>query len=698
MTAIRVAEFDTWRPGYGLAEVRVLQAGTSVLADIFTDEALSDAADNPQTLVERVGSDGISYGRFSVPLYVGVPYELEINSVDRTGVIRPPLLTLSGEDASESVVTVDGGSEAITLEAHLARRIDIRDFGEFIAVGEAGASSATNNATLTAAMGVASAQSGGYVELPSGTYAVTSFTIPQGVVVRGQGRNATILQSTYAGAVATIGGLRCGLSRITLDGSTLVASSIGVLAVNKQQIVLDDCEVKRFETGVKRQGGGACNWQNLYISNCTNGALLYGDSASGSGGALSASTWRGGLVELCTTAGIEIKYVDAACQHQSIRDVTFDSNTGTAVIVTGARSTFLVDCTWSGNTANLTIEDASPATTSNTVIGLEVMGGSITSGTMSISGRAELINFRRMRLTSVTITLTTPTFNVVAQDCTETSVSFSGTSTSWTRFKTNDKGLSTGVTTGNSATKAWAITLASGQVAMLEAKVTARGRNVVDTGFFHFQAAGKRPGAQLSYDTQTGNFTAGNTITGATSGATARITADADSGTFGVLTVQDVVGTFVDDEIITDGATGSATVDGAIVTPAAGIPFTVTIASPGVFTTPTAHGMVAGTQVVFNTTGALPTGLTVGTQYFIISAGLTATTFQVSATSGGSAINTSGSQSGSHTAIGFLLIRTPHRTDSSFDAYFIPNGTQVELRVLGASSKTVEWTADVSVT
>lgn len=76
--------------------------------------------------------------------------------------------------------------------------------------------------------------------------------------------------------------------------------------------------------------------------------------------------------------------------------------------------------------------------------------------------------------------------------------------------------------------------------------------------------------------------------------------------------------------------------------------FTVTIASPAVFTL-TGHGLNAGDTVQFTTTGALPTGLSVGTTYYVISTGLTANTFEVSATAGGVAINTSGTQSGVHT-------------------------------------------------
>lgn len=80
---------------------------------------------------------------------------------------------------------------------------------------------------------------------------------------------------------------------------------------------------------------------------------------------------------------------------------------------------------------------------------------------------------------------------------------------------------------------------------------------------------------------------------------------------------------------------------------------TMTIASPCVVTTSSSHGFTAGTRIVFSTSGALPTGITAGTVYYIIATGLTTTTFQFSATENGSAVNTSGSQSGTHTLIAF---------------------------------------------
>lgn len=83
--------------------------------------------------------------------------------------------------------------------------------------------------------------------------------------------------------------------------------------------------------------------------------------------------------------------------------------------------------------------------------------------------------------------------------------------------------------------------------------------------------------------------------------------------------------------------------------------FTVTSATPAVFTQ-TAHGYSVNQPVVPTTTGALYTGLTAGTTYYVIATALTANTFEVAATPGGTAINTSGSQSGTHTMTSTSLV------------------------------------------
>jgi hypothetical protein len=50
-----------------------------------------------------------------------------------------------------------------------------------------------------------------------------------------------------------------------------------------------------------------------------------------------------------------------------------------------------------------------------------------------------------------------------------------------------------------------------------------------------------------------------------------------------------------------------------------------------------AHGLVAGDRVIFDTV-VTTTGLTVGTEYYVIAAGLTADAFSVATTVGGSAV------------------------------------------------------------
>ena len=71
-----------------------------------------------------------------------------------------------------------------------------------------------------------------------------------------------------------------------------------------------------------------------------------------------------------------------------------------------------------------------------------------------------------------------------------------------------------------------------------------------------YQAVGD---IRLPYDAQSGDFTEGDILTGGSSGATGIIVADHDDGSAGALILRDVVGSFADDETITDETSGSAT-------------------------------------------------------------------------------------------------------------------------------------------
>ena len=94
------------------------------------------------------------------------------------------------------------------------------------------------------------------------------------------------------------------------------------------------------------------------------------------------------------------------------------------------------------------------------------------------------------------------------------------------------------------------------------------------------------------------------------------------------------------------------------------IPVTVTIATPGVVTS--SVPFANGTPITIINSGypaALPTGLTPGTTYYVINA--SGNTFNLAATVGGSAIATTGSQSGTHYIVpnGVLVSSLPSASD-----------------------------------
>jgi len=120
---------------------------------------------------------------------------------------------------------------------------------------------------------------------------------------------------------------------------------------------------------------------------------------------------------------------------------------------------------------------------------------------------------------------------------------------------------------------------------------------------------------------------------------------------------------------------------------------TITEADPAVISW-TAHNLGAGSPVQFTTTDTLPNGITAGTIYYVIAAGLVADSFQISTAPGGAAVDTSvGGGVGTQTAynsarIGFLLggdylftisciVSTTSNTDSLMDIWGKLNGVNI---------------------
>lgn len=77
---------------------------------------------------------------------------------------------------------------------------------------------------------------------------------------------------------------------------------------------------------------------------------------------------------------------------------------------------------------------------------------------------------------------------------------------------------------------------------------------------------GRRQNFTLGYDTGTAAFTAGKTLTGATSHATAIIVSVTGTTAAGTITLHTITGTFQDDEVLSDNGTvpGAAVVNSTI--------------------------------------------------------------------------------------------------------------------------------------
>lgn len=559
MPAQRIAEFDVWRPGYGSAEVTVYIADTTTLAPIFSDEALTVAVSNPQTLLDR-DVDGQNYGKFSAPIYTSYPYRLVIDSTtEQTGIVRPPITSLSGEDASNATIEVTGTGVENTLADIVAREVYAENEG---AIYTDGTHTLENTNTITTAIGKAGAQGGGEVLLPAGTISFSSFTLPAGVILKGKGKGITNLQSIYGDASIIYNGEGCGLRKLTLDGVNLPANSIGVSSDGQDKTVFDEVMIMRFDKSLIAIGGQQNDWKNLDVDNCNDAPLLKGE-----GDAYQYNFWRTGLITNCTRTGLKLEYADVNVNKNGLHQIGFKSNSCPALVIFGARGTSLSGCWWEDNTINLTVEDddAVVADETNEVQGLHLENCSMSDGAINLTGNLGDVVFEKTYLDGVTFNMNTPVDNpVVLLDCFENDVTITGEGAKLIRRRTNESGASTGITSGNAATKAWSMALVPGQTVMLVGTVVGRQRNGTNRQVYLIAVGAYRAGSSLAYDNQTANFVVGEILTGASSGATARITADSDSGSTGTLTVQDILGAFIDNEIITCSGGGSATVNGTL--------------------------------------------------------------------------------------------------------------------------------------
>jgi len=559
-TAKALNIFDIWRPGYAGAVVTIYNAGTTTKTTLYDGEDTGTAGtiSNPVTLDTLTIGD-VSHGKWTTPVYVTQDVELSIDG-ETTGIFKFPVLALAGEDVSQAEVTLSGESTARDLRDWAADVVWAAFYGSLTG------SAAVTTATINAAIGAASAAGGGKVLLPAGTFTVNAnLAVSAGVTLEGQGRTATVIQAQMAAVLVSLQGTGAGLRHLTLDGVNKTAGSTGVEIDDQTDVILDDVMIKRFVTGLDVKGLVYSAFHDLYVSTCTTGVQFKTDS--GAGDKIEFVRWFGGMVDLCTTVGVLFEHGDDWVHAIDFYGTQFDDNTGTAIKLVGAQAIGFHGCSFDTNTTLLDVDDVTTPSgdEDDLVIGLTFEDFYISGGNAAFDDTCKRVTFRRGEIAGGTWTITSAENNILLEDVTEASAfSLSGTATRVVRKKTANEGYTVGQTTGSSATKAWAETLKPGQVAMLTAKVTAVRQDADAFAAFTVRAGARRPPAQLDYDTQSANFTAGATLTGGTSGATATIVKDDDSGTTGTLHLINIIGTFENNETITDGSGGSALVNGTI--------------------------------------------------------------------------------------------------------------------------------------
>lgn len=119
-----------------------------------------------------------------------------------------------------------------------------------------------------------------------------------------------------------------------------------------------------------------------------------------------------------------------------------------------------------------------------------------------------------------------------------------------------------------------------------------------------------------------------------------------------------------------DASTAGNFFYGGPLTPAGQISLAFTaVASTDVISTLATHGLTTNDTVEFETAlgTALPAGITAGTIYYVIATGLTTTAFEVSATSGGAALNITADGGG-------IVRKVSGKTTNSGDTFQIAIG------------------------
>lgn len=569
--AVYIPDFGQLVEGLGGAVVTVYVGETAALAPLYYDAAKLFPAPNPIQLATIVDDDcGCRYGRWFQPVYVdAAAYRYEVSNGSASGVIQAPLFDVRGQDVSDAVVLVPGSAEA-TSPARIASRVIHLD-----TYGQLGGSAAENTSLINLVLAVASAQGGGEAHLPPGTFLWNGCTIPSGCHLVGSGEDATVLRSQLASAAAvTIAGDDAGLRELALDGTSRITGSVGIKAYGRNRVRLERVAVVNFDIGTDVQGGRSHSYRAYSASQNNTGHQFVGDNAQPGTGATSDHVWEGGEVDLNLRLGVLIKQIGAKCRALTLGGVNFEGNLQVALRITGASSVTLGEgCRFLGNATDLILEDNTEIGTvqraENVTFRQVRFGGSRGTsqpGQINITGQAKGVLFDRAIFERPYIlSLGAPTFPILFQDVIEEGLlTIDGSDERILRGTRQQNGGGKVTTEDATPTPVWAMRIPNGAKAVLTAQIAAKFLNSQDYAGYVIHGHFDRGGQQAGFTNQTQAFVEGSRLTGATSGATAIIVSQDDNGSFGTLELSEVIGDFLDKELITDETGGRAIIDGAL--------------------------------------------------------------------------------------------------------------------------------------
>ncbi|MBU8540180.1 right-handed parallel beta-helix repeat-containing protein [Falsiroseomonas tokyonensis] len=686
----RIGDFDLWRAGYGGAVVEVFQAGTTTLASLFSDPALTLPVANPQTLASRSETDGTSYGRFAQPVYVGVPYQLRINQGEQTAVEQLPLTSLVGANASAATAAATRGGVSRTLAQHFDVEVRTENFGTF------GTSAAANQSILDAAIGAAAAQGGGSVLLPPGDLPFLSWTLPQGVVLVGRGRDSTVLRSDQTTAVCTIGGDRAGLRDLKLDGVNANTGSFGVLSIGQNDLILDNVAIDRFATGIAMRGGDRARFIRLHVFLCAVGVDIRGDRdalLSNTGGPIFDLLWDQGVISSCTSEGIRLSFEDDPVNRVEIRGVQFRLNS-TGVFVNGARDVLLHRCVFFDNDIHLAVQDDSDLSREdeNTVQQLTVQHSRVDDGQLTFNGLCEDVRFERTEFVNASFVLSVPTFPILLVDCTEDADTTStGAIARLMRDSSFKRGEFPGVTTDNAYTTAWSRELEPGEVIRVRSRILGRQRDGGNWGSGEVVATYSRPGSALPYDLASATPVVGTIVTGNTSGAVARV-AGVTGATSGTLSLRDIAGAFINGEGLTFSDAKTATATSTLTPQAVDLRDATTLNYDSASVTPATFTFVFGVTSGASALMVSTTGTTAGTMTLVNLDKLFIDNENLVFSNGTTAV-----ADGNVLAADWYVIPPENKTDLAWGWRAAVAGSSALIQVRGNTSQIVEWVVETDV-